>query len=1026
MSFLKRFFPDYAGPNQRELPRLLAMMGLFFLVVCSVGILRPIKNALALDGLGDTDFFKVYLVSAVVIFFVPIYNKLADRFPWRWLIPAVAVSFAIELVVFRVLYVEGSLAFGLIFYGWYDLFAAALVTQFFMATQLFFNARSAKQAYPLVIAGGSLGATLGGGITGFFSESVGTENLMLVAAALITLFALTLPLVWGAQPPPQQYRRNEPRKIDTGELRSLFRNRQVRLIAVSVLITILVKQLVDYQYNTMTKEVFQDLDAMSAFQGKFNAVTQWLPMLSLALLQPLMKRYGVGLAVLILPFAMLATNIGLEIWWGLWATVAAKGAETSLRYSTERAAREILYVPVPEEIKLKAKAYIDVAIEKGVGKVLSAGMIALLLLMMGYRQLTLVGIALSLIWLISAFAMRREYLVTLAHSIEGRFASLRGSFASLGDASTSAAVRRALSSGDPLQVAFALDLVSQAATGDLEALSAELYQLLEHPSDAVREKALQALARDPARLQRDRIRGLTRDASSSVREAAVAALCAGSDAQATVEELLRSQDHGERTAALACLGKGVVSADAARVITRDYIAGHMRQVRAGDLDARLEVALAAGLLGHDPDAVAIVAQLAGDQDARVANAALLSAGQLGDATLYPLMIEGLTDARTRSAARRALAMQGASVADVLIRSLLDARTPNRVRRQIPAVLSHIPTAEATRGLLRSYLAPETDELLDFRSLKALGKLRAQHPELPFNREDVLAALRREVEAANRYVNVKSALPAQEARGAVIDLLQKTLDEAWSQRRESVFRLLGLLFAPAAVKDCYNAIHTANGRARANATEWLEATVGAELFSLIEPVLSGPGNGALRPRASAATPAILIDDNDAWLAHLARRAGKELNIRGAQLPAHPEDRAMDPIEKVFLLQQVDLLQGARSSHLALLASIANEVDVGTDHVLLQLNEPTTAMYIVVRGSVELRTTNDQIMVARDQTAFGTWALIDRAPSLLTARTTEPTRVLCIERDDFDDLLNENPELALGLLQGLARRVRTLVA
>ena len=66
------------------------------------------------------------------------------------------------------------------------------------------------------------------------------------------------------------------------------------------------------------------------------------------------------------------------------------------------------------------------------------------------------------------------------------------------------------------------------------------------------------------------------------------------------------------------------------------------------------------------------------------------------------------------------------------------------------------------------------------------------------------------------------------------------------------------------------------------------------------------------------------------------------------------------------------------------------------------------------------------MARDQTAFGTWALIDRAPSLVTAKATEPTRLLSIEREDFDDLLNENPELALGLLQGLARRVRTLVA
>jgi ATP:ADP antiporter, AAA family len=1024
LSFLKRFFPDYAGPNRRELPRLLAMMGLFFLVVCSVGILRPIKNALALDGLGETDFFKVYLVSAVVVVFVPIYNKLADRFPWRWLIPAVALSFAIELVIFRMIYVEGSTAFGLIFYGWYDLFAAALVSQFFMATQLFFNARSAKQAYPLVIAGGSLGATLGGAITGFFAHTVGTENLLLVAAALITLFALALPLVWTSQPPAPN-RRNEPRKIDTGELRSLFRNRQVRLIAISVLITILVKQLVDYQFNTMTKEVFQTRDAISSFQGKFNAVTQWLPMLSLMILQPAMKRYGVGMAVMVLPIAMLLTNIGLEIWWGLWAAVAAKGAETSLRYSTERAGREILYVPVPEEIKLKAKAYIDIAIEKGLGKVLSAVMIAVLLLFISYRQITLVGIALSVVWLFSALAMRREYLVTLAHSIEGRFANLRGSFASLADASTSAAVRRALTSDDPLQVAFALDLAAQAPPGDLEALSAALYELLHHPSDPVREKSLHLLMRAPDKLQRDRIRGLTRDSSRGVREAAVAALCAGVDAEVTIEQLLQSEDTRERTAALSCLTKGVVAADAARLITRDYIDRNLDQARAGDFDARLEVALAAGVLKHDPEAVSIVAELAADPDPAIASAALFSAGQLGDPKLFPILIARLGDAPTRIAARSALAAQQERAAAALTQSLLDARTPNRVRRQIPGVLSHIATPQTTKALLVSYLAPETDQLLDFRSLKALGKLRARHPDLIFDRADVLAGLRREVEAADRYIAVNSGLPPVSARTPLLALLGRTLEEAWIERRESAFRLLGLLFPPAAVKDCYSAVCTANGRARANAIEWLEASVGSELFTMVEPLLHTADNGKRQSASTITATLSLADDNDAWVAHLARRAGQELNIPGA-LPTTRPNGDMDPIEKVFLLQQVDLLQGARSSHLALLASIANEQDVAQDYVLLRQNEPTTAMYVVVRGAVELRTSNDQVMVVRDQAAFGTWALIDRAPSLLTARTLEPTRVLCIDRDDFDDLLNENPELALGLLQGLARRVRTLVA
>jgi CRP-like cAMP-binding protein len=136
--------------------------------------------------------------------------------------------------------------------------------------------------------------------------------------------------------------------------------------------------------------------------------------------------------------------------------------------------------------------------------------------------------------------------------------------------------------------------------------------------------------------------------------------------------------------------------------------------------------------------------------------------------------------------------------------------------------------------------------------------------------------------------------------------------------------------------------------------------------------------------------------------------------------------MNLIEKVFLLQQVDLLQGARSAHLALLASIAEEVEVEPGTVLIRQGEPTDALYVVIRGAVELRGAGEQLLVARDGTPFGTWALIDESPSLFSARAVEDTRLLRITRSDFYDLLADHHELALGLLQGLARRVRTLVS
>jgi CRP-like cAMP-binding protein len=130
--------------------------------------------------------------------------------------------------------------------------------------------------------------------------------------------------------------------------------------------------------------------------------------------------------------------------------------------------------------------------------------------------------------------------------------------------------------------------------------------------------------------------------------------------------------------------------------------------------------------------------------------------------------------------------------------------------------------------------------------------------------------------------------------------------------------------------------------------------------------------------------------------------------------------------VFLLQQVDLLSDARAEHLALLASVAEEIDVTAGTVLIRQDEPTEAMYVVVRGSVELRRANEDVLTAEDGTAFGTWALIDGSPSLIEARAVEASELLRLTREDFYDLLADHAELARGLLAGLARRLRNLVA
>ncbi len=1040
-----------------ELAKALVMAVLFFLVISTVGILKPIRNAFALDGLAASEFYKVYLISAAVIFFVFPYNRLADRVPWRWLIPGVALFFAASLLVFRALYREGSTTFGVTFYGWYDLYTAVMVTQFFMATQLFFNARDAKRLYPFAIAGGSIGGVFGAAITGFFIEIVGGPNLLLVAAAFVVIFALTIPVVWTTQQSDESHpgvRRQE--KLTAGEFATIVRNRHVLLIAAAVLLTVLVKQLVDYQFNEISKEVFATRDAIGAFQGKFFAATQWLPLLVLLTLRPLLKRWGVGLVVMLLPAVLLAANLALAVSWSLVWAIVAKAGDSSIRYTAERAGREILYVPLPQNIKLKAKAYIDMAVEKGLGKVLSAVLIFVVVLLVDYRKVGWVGVGLGAVWLLVALAVRAEYVRTLARSIQGRFASFDGIFASMADASTIPVIQETLTSDDERSIAFALDLVDQADPASAQPLLESIHGLLSHPSPRIRERAIGALASFPEDIDTDRVRMLLEDSEDSVRVAAVGALCRsqGAEPERVMSSLLAAAERPVRMAALACLAGGGVPGQGTGLVEPGYLDRLMDEARR-DGAARIELAMALLVLGSDPRVPDALGPLLRDPDPKVAEAALRTAGRLGRREFVPRLITALGSVRTRDAAREALAWQGERIEGTLSDYLADESVAPNVRRNIPAVLARIPAQSTVDDILRFLAGGVPDRLLRYRALKALNKLRARAPDLVSDAGQVNQALDRELEAGSRYAAAGVGLQRLDLSGPAADLLRRSVKEAWFTARECVFRLLGLLHEPEGIYRAYLTLVGGSSTARANALEWLEQTVGHFLFVRLESAVQEAANGGDKRWDLREGLSELMRDEDLWLANCATWTALELGdpwvreelerlresasvehgfmaeralarLYGRRTGSHPESGEMNLIEKVFLLQQVDLLSDARAEDLALLASIAEELDVKPGTVLLRQDEPTEAMYIVIHGAVELRRAGEQVLTAQDGSAFGTWALIDESPSLVAAKAVERSELLCITREDFYDLLAEHSELARGLLKGLARRVRALVA
>jgi ATP/ADP translocase/HEAT repeat protein len=1048
--------------ENRAATKLLAMFLLFFLVLTTVGILRPVRNVLALDGLADTEFYKTYFVSAFVVLFAPIYNRLADRISWKRLIPGVAFFFAASFLVFRLLYREGSALFGMAFYGWYDLYAAALVTQFFMATQLFFNSREAKKAYPLVIAGGSIGATVGGIAMGVLVERIGAPNMLLVAAGVVLVFGVALSLVWAADDPDAGRTRDrfERPDLSVGSFRRIFSNPHVRLIASAVLLTVLVKQLVDYSYNEAVR-VVGDRDAMGEFQGYFMAATQWTPILVLAALRPLLGRWGVGIAIFMLPLVMLVTNSAVAVAWGLWTAVIAKGSDATFRYSAERTGREILYMPVPDELKLRAKAWIDVAFEKGVGKASSALLILALVSIMDFRRVAFVAVGLAIAGLFVANLVRKEYVTTLRRSIEGRFASLEGVFASISGASTLPVIREALTGADPRRTAFALELVERAGVADAAELAPELHELLAHRSSQVRRKAVSLLGDIPQVVDRETLWERLYDVDEGVRKEAVRALAmsVGDRVEVVCSELLEIEDAGVRAATLDCLARGDVAEERSEAVVRPFFEERLSDLEISNPERRVELASAAGLLPLHSETPAILTRLLADDEPTVVRAALASAARTGDARHLPAMIGALGSADTRSAARGALERLGPAALTALVGHLNDVTADPRVRHQIPRALAGIPSQSTVDALIHSYDLKETDQRLDDRVLRALVRLRRRHAELRFGQEEVLRLLDREVEAARTYTDARTSVSTLNDDRESVHLLSRALAEAQGERRRSAFRWLGLVYQPEGMYRSSLAIESGDARSRANAIEWLETTVGHELYRRLQPLLEPARRPPDAGRSADTDPSRVLrrlwDDEDHWIARCAMWVAADLDLAGTsgelerfrskdpdleslvrRLTRRMQESAelghekrgqghMDTIERLFLLQNIDLLRDAPSAQLALLASIANEVDVEPGTTLLEKGEPADALYVVVRGEVELEGGAEEHLVAEEGEAFGTWALIDTAPSLVEARASKPTRLLRIRRRDFSDLLADYPELGLGLLQGLAKRVRTLL-
>ncbi len=133
-----------------------------------------------------------------------------------------------------------------------------------------------------------------------------------------------------------------------------------------------------------------------------------------------------------------------------------------------------------------------------------------------------------------------------------------------------------------------------------------------------------------------------------------------------------------------------------------------------------------------------------------------------------------------------------------------------------------------------------------------------------------------------------------------------------------------------------------------------------------------------------------------------------------------------IERVLLLQNIDLFSHVTSEQVSFFAALAEETVIGPNQVLYRENDAPDGLYVVISGAVAIRRGNEEIDRIGPNGSFGVWALFDDEPRIATAVTAEESRILFISRDDFYDVLTDHVEIMQGLFKHLVLRLRGLAA
>ena len=370
---VSRFLKSASKIEPNEVKATVASFLFVVVLMSAYYILRPVRDAMASDWtdaevswLWTLNFF----ISTAV---VALYGLAVSRIRFQLLVPAMYGIFALSFVAFYASLSGASdrILIDKAFYVWVSVFSLFHISIFWSFMSDLFNKEQAGRLFSIIAAGASVGGLIGPSIPSFFSDSLGTDNLMLIASAMLLI---PIPIILFLQSLKVTELHNEDLASNNAAakiggnpfagFKMFFTNPYLLAIGLFILL-----------YTGISSFVYFELKNLLAHLTRPERAAVWAQMdlavnaLSIATglfaTGRIVSKFGMPFTIALVPVLICVGLIVVAISPLMAVVVGLQIIRRAGNYAITRPAREMLFTRVDRETRFKAKPVIDIVAYRG-------------------------------------------------------------------------------------------------------------------------------------------------------------------------------------------------------------------------------------------------------------------------------------------------------------------------------------------------------------------------------------------------------------------------------------------------------------------------------------------------------------------------------------------------------------------------------------------------------------------------------------------------------------------------------------